>query len=367
MKINYITIILGLIITVSSCKKEEDPIDEDQPDTYTVPSTYNFANVNYSGQTSRMAMLTEMVTLMKTGNTSGVNVDANVLKNMFRNSGNPFSDINLNTSGKKLINKCFYLDTTYYLNYMDSLQMISASSVSGSNGVAGVVVSTTDNTKKYLFNERGIEITQILEKGIMGGVFYYQALAYYLTDDQIGATVDNSSVVSGEGTAMEHHWDEAFGYLGVPIDFPTNTTGIIYWGKYSNTVNAVLGTNNSLMTAFRTGRAAISNNDMTTKFTQRDIIRTTWEKVCAASVIHYYNEAMNNFTDDAIRNHTLSEALAFLRCLKYSPVKLITNLEIVQIEAMIGNNFYNVTINGINNAKDALSTIYNLDSVKDNL
>ena len=365
MTIKYLLLILVLILTVSGCKKEPDIIED--PEEPIAPTTYNFTNVSYSGQTSRMAMLTEMVTLMKTGNTSGVNVDASILKNMFRNSGNPFTDVNLNTSGKQLINKCFYLDTTYYLNYMDSLQSISTSSLAGSNGVAGVVVSTTDNTKKYLFNERGLEITQILEKGIMGGVFYYQALAYYLTDDQIGATVDNSTVVSGEGTAMEHHWDEAFGYLGVSIDFPVNTTGIIYWGKYSNTVNSVLYTNSTLMNAFLLGRFSISEGDMATKFIQRDIIRTTWEKVCAASVIHYYNEALTNFTDDALRNHTLSEALAFLKCLKYSPVKIITNLEIVQIEAMIGNNFYNLTINGINNAKDALSTIYSLDSVKDNL
>lgn len=366
MKIKYIAVFLGIILGVSSCKKDEDPTPP-VDDSYSIPSTYNFTNVNFSGQTTRLAMLTEMSTLMKTGNTSGVSVDASVLKNMFRNSGNPFTDVNLNTSGKKLINKCFYLDTTFFLEYMDTLQDISTSTTPGSNGVAGVVVSTTDNTKKYLFNERGLEITQILEKGIMGGVFYYQAMAYYLTDDQIGATIDNTTVVTGEGTAMEHHWDEAFGYLGVPIDFPTNLTGIVYWGKYSNTIDPVLGTNNSLMTAFRTGRAAISNNDMNTKFAQRDIIRATWEKVCAAAVIHYYNEALDYFTDDALRNHTLSEALAFLRCLKYSPVKLITNLQIVQIEAMIGNNFYNVTVNGINNAKDALSTIYNLDSVKDNL
>jgi hypothetical protein len=106
---------------------------------------------------------------------------------------------------------------------------------------------------------------------------------------------------------------------------------------------------------------------MTVKFTQRDIIRTSLEKVCAAVVIHYYNEALADFADDALRNHTLSEATAFLRSMKYSPVKIITNAEISQIEAMIGNNFYNVTIVGINNAKDALSTIYNLDSVKDNL
>jgi hypothetical protein len=351
---------------VSSCKKEPDPEPIDD-DGIVVPTTYNFTNVNYSGQTMRMSMLSEMSMLMKTANTSGVTVDATVLKNMFRNTGNPFADASLNTSGKKLINKCFYLDTTFYLSYMDSLQSASSSSVAGSNGVAGVVVSSSDNTKKYLFNERGLEITQILEKGIMGGVFYYQALGYYLTDDQIGASVDNSTVVAGEGTAMEHHWDEAFGYLGVPIDFPTNMNGIVYWGKYSNTVNPILNTNQTLMNAFLLGRHSISNGDMGTKFSQRDIIRTTWEKVCAGSVIHYYNEALANFTDDALRNHTLSEALAFLRCLKYSPVKIITNQQISDIEAMIGSNFYNVTINGINNAKDALSNIYNLDSVKDDL
>ena len=110
MTIKYLLLILLLILTVSGCKKEPDIIVD--PEEPIAPTTYNFTNVSYSGQTSRMAMLTEMVTLMKTGNTPGVNVDASILKNMFRNSGNPFTDVNLNTSGKQLINKCFYLDTT---------------------------------------------------------------------------------------------------------------------------------------------------------------------------------------------------------------------------------------------------------------
>jgi hypothetical protein len=366
MKIKYITAILAFISFIASCKREPDPEPIDDGGIV-VPTTYNFTNVNYSGQTQRISMLSEMTTLMKTGNTSGTTVDANVLKNMFRNSGNPFTLSDLNTSGKNLICKCFYLDTTYFLNYMDSLALCSISSVPGSNGTAGVVVSPSDNTKKYLFNERGIEITQLIEKGLMGGVFYYQSLAVYFSDDKIGNHIDNTTVTAGSGTTMEHHWDEGFGYFGAPIDFPTNTTGMVYWAKYSNTVNASLGTNITLMNAFIAGRFAISNGDMTAKFTQRDIIRSNWEKVCAASVIHYYNEALANLTDDAVRNHTLSEALAFLRCLKYSPVKIITNQQISDIEAMIGNNFYNVTINGINNAKDELSTIYNLDSVKDDL
>ncbi len=366
MNINKILIFSLTVSFLASCKKEPDPVPIDDGGLV-IPTTYNFTNVNYSGQTTRMGMLTEMTTVMKTGNTSGTYVDANTLKNMFRNSGNPFANTDYNTSGKKLSNKCFVLDTTYFLSYMDSIETCSMSLVPGSNGVAGVVVSITDNTKKYLFNERGIEITQIIEKGLMGAVFYYQVMDYYLSDDQIGATVDNSTVVIGEGTAMEHHWDEAFGYFGAPVDFPTTTSTAVYWAKYSNTIDAVLGTNGTLMDAFLLGRFSISNDDMTTKFTQRDIIRSTWEKVCAATVIHYYNEALADFSDDALRNHTLSEALAFLRNLKYSPVKIITNQQITDIEALIGTNFYNVTIGGINNAKDALSTIYNLDSVKDNL
>lgn len=366
MNTKYLTLILVLTVAISGCKKDPDPTPPNNSG-YTVPNSYTFSNVNISGQQTRMGMLTEMVTLMKTGNTQGTTVSATTLKNMYRNKFSPFADANFNASTKNLISKTFYLDTTYYLAYIDSLEMASMSILPGTNGVAGVVVSTTDNTKKYLFNERGVEITQLLEKGIMGGVFYYQALAYYLTDDKIGATVDNTTVVPGEGTAMEHHWDEAFGYFGAPIDFPSVTTGMVYWAKYSNTVDVVLGTNNTLMNAFRTGRAAISNNDMTTKFTQRDIIRSNWEKVCAAVVIHYFNESLANISDDALRNHTLSEAIAFLRNLKYSPVKIITNSEISQIEAMIGNNFYNVTAIGINNAKDALSAIYNLDAVKNNL
>ncbi len=367
-KIYLLSLLTISLSIINGCKKEDEPEPEPPTNTgYSVPSTYNFSNVNISGQQERMGMLSEMVTLMKTGNTQGTSVSANTLKNMYRNQNSPFTNVDYNSSSKNLISKTFYLDTTAFLAYMDSLEMASMSLVPGSNGVAGVVVSTTDNTKKYLFNERGVEITQIIEKGLMGAVFYYQSLGYYLTDDKIGSTVDNTTVTPGNGTDMEHHWDEAFGYFGAPLDFPTTTTGMIYWAKYSNTVDAVLGTNNTLMNAFRTGRAAISNNDMNAKFTQRDIIRTNWEKVCAAVVIHYYNEALANIADDALRNHTLSEATAFLRSLKYSPVKIITNTEIEQIEAMIGNNFYNVTISGINNAKDALSTIYNLDAVKNNL
>ena len=62
--------------------------------------------------------------------------------------------------------------------------------------------SKNDNSKSYLFNERGVEPAQIIEKGLMGACFYYQATAEYM--GSVKMDVDNELVNAGEGTEMEH-------------------------------------------------------------------------------------------------------------------------------------------------------------------
>jgi Domain of unknown function (DUF4856) len=332
-----------------------------------LPATYDFENVNYSGQTTRVTMLEEMSAYMKTGNTTGVVLDANVLKNMFSNTGSPFADTALNTSGKQLKNKCFILDQPVFEAYMDSIALASSSLVGGSNGTAGVVVSTTDPSKKYLFGANGFEYAQIIDKGIMSAVFYYQASETYLSESGIGMTVDNVTVVPGEGTAMQHHWDEAFGYFTAPIDFPATLTGLKYWAKYSNTVDPSLGCNDIMMDEFKRGRIAINNNDHTTKDNSALLVKATWDKIIAATAIHYLNEALSNFSDDALRNHNLSECVAFVNGLKYNATRLITLTEIDSVLAYIGSNLYLVSSGDLNLAKDLLSSIYDLDDVKDAL
>ena len=54
---------LGVVLMSTSCKKDDDPVI-DEPD-YTIPTTYNFDNVSYSGQTQRIGMLTEMKAYMR--------------------------------------------------------------------------------------------------------------------------------------------------------------------------------------------------------------------------------------------------------------------------------------------------------------
>lgn len=348
-------ILAGMAATLFAGCKDGDP-------KYDVPTTYNFDNVSYSGQSQRMDMLEEMTEYMETARVSGTTLDAQQLKDMFANQNNPFSF----TSTKQLKDKCFLGDQTLYEQYMDSLAVASASTQPGAQGVAGVA-SSLDGTEHFLLSATGWDYTEMIEKGLMGAVFYYQATGVYLSDTKIGTSVDNETVVDGEGTAMQHHWDEAFGYLGVPKDFPVGTTGLRYWGKAVSERDALLQVGQDLMDAFLLGRAAINNDDHETKAEQVPVIRDNWEKVVAACAIHELNEARSHIGDDALRNHEVSEAVAFIHSLGYNPTKKISDAQIDSLIGSFGTDLYVVTLATIDAARTTLSGIYGLDAIKDQL
>lgn len=376
MKIkSYLPILsVALMITATSCKKdtktpepEPEPTPAPSTPSYTVPAEYNFTNVNYSGQTTRLDMVAEIKTYLSTGNTQGTVLNAQKMKDMYANLNSAFTNSALNAPGKDIKSKVFLSDQPLFETYMDNIAAASQSTVNGSNGTAGVVTSSTDANKKYLCDANGIEWGQVIEKGLMGSLMYYQTTAVYLDASKIGNTVDNTTVVAGQGTNMEHHWDESFGYFGVPVNFPATTTGVRFWGKYCNDRNTLLSTNATIMNAFLKGRAAISNKDYTTRDAQVVIIRNTWEKVIAATIISYVNSTKLKLTDDGIRNHNLSEIKGFLMNLKCNPTKKVTNTDIADIENLLGTNFYNITSGNLDQIKDKLSTIYELDGVKNSL
>jgi hypothetical protein len=163
---------------------------------------------------------------------------------------------------------------------------------------------------------------------------------------------------------MEHHWDEAFGYFGAPIDFPTNTDGIRFWTKYCNKQDANLGgANATIMNAFKKGRAVISQGfDLSMRDEQIQIIRREWERVSARQAVAYFQGAIDNFgTDNAKFLHELSEAYAFVLSLKYVPLdtRVINFTEIEYIlDDNIGDNFWDVEVSDMNAAITSLNSIY---------
>ena len=99
--LTVITLSIISIIIISCKNPKADP----KP-AYSVPATYNFENVNYSGQSQRISMLEELSVEMKKGN-AGEEVSAQTLKEMYANVGGHFNGEGLNASGKQLKDKTF--------------------------------------------------------------------------------------------------------------------------------------------------------------------------------------------------------------------------------------------------------------------
>jgi hypothetical protein len=348
-----------------SCDNDDD---DNQPD-YEIPALYNFENVSYSGQLTRLAMLSEMKAYMGTSKTSGVALDATKLKAMFANDAANAGWSQTYDESKQIKSKTFAQEQEVFDALIDELVEASKSTVAGSEGVSGVIESN-DGAKSYLIGEDGLDHAQLIEKGLMGACFYYQALTVYFGDDRMN--VDNTVVEPGEGTEMEHHWDEAFGYLGVPIDFPSTTSGVVFWGDYAVKREAVLGNSQALMDAMLKGRAAISNDDLITRDEAITEARKEWELVSVASALHYLNVAIDNENDFSIFSHGLSEGIAFVYSLKFNEGKTINNTQIDDLLVLMGGastfdqmNLYNVSIADLQSAKDQLADYYGLASTKD--
>ena len=347
-KFTYSLVAFAFILTFQSCKEPKK--------NYTVPTTYNFSNVDYSGQIIRLSMIDALVDAVKAGNTSGTVLNATILKNMYSNSGNPFGIAALDTSGKQLKNKTFLADQATVETWIDNAATASASGGTGSNGTSGIV---TNGTKSYLVDANGFDFKEGVEKHLQGALIYYQLTAVYLSEDQVGAQVALAD--------RQHHWDESFGYFGVPINYPSNTTGLFHLGEYANDRNALLGNATVVMNDFLKGRAAIDNDDNETVNEQIAIIRDNVERGLAGTAVHYINEALANIGDNAVRSHTLSEGYFLVKSLKYNPTKKVTDAQIATLLGYFGTNFWTTSTSDLQAAKNLLSSIYGFDAVKDQL
>jgi hypothetical protein len=353
MKNILIFTVLSFGVIFSSCKKKKDDPIPTGP-TYVVPTTYNFTDVDYSDDTTRIAMMTAIDGETTKGKTQ--TVSATVLKDMFANQNNQFTNNALNTSGLQVKDHTDVLAQVEAENFMDSIAKASLSyTVTYSDGVAGV--ATAGSGSKYLLAANGIEYRQMLAKLLMGTSLYHQIKNIYLADSSVGNAVDTAT--------MKNNWDHAFGLFGVPVTFPTTLTGLKYLGNYSNQVNAGINSNATVMNAFLTGRAAINNNDLATKEAQKLIIISEIEQILAAAAIHELNasKTTTNISDVAARSHLISEGMGFLLALKYTG----SSISDAQVDSILANfpaNLYNVTPQNIIDAVDQISAIYGLDSVK---
>lgn len=301
---------------VISCSKDDDDFN------YTVPDSYNYSNVEFAEATATVNMWQGFQTYLGRGATRQLSQDTvNFLWNNTNNaftsefiSNLPNTPAQINASGFTLVSKTS--DAADIKALADSMVKVSASyNTAGGEGKPG-----KQGTR--LFNYSGFEFNQGVAKGLMGALVLAKVKQHL--DASVGA--DNNTVVAGKGTAMEHEWDMAFGYVGIPITYDTTKSypgtdvarplGV---GGYFAERGKYIKAGGIVYEAFRKGRAAIAAKDYNARNAAINTIKEYIEKTFAAAC-YYYITHPQAITDKPAQLHELSEGRGFIIALKYRAV-----------------------------------------------
>ena len=115
------------------------------------------------------------------------------------------------------------------------------------------------------------------------------------------------------------------------------------------------------------GRAAISNDVMAVRDAQIAVINAELERLAAGTAIHYLNDAVSDFGDEALRNHELSEAKAFIQALQFIAGTSVPTAEVEHLLEDLGEDYYNVTTATIIEVRDELAALTGLTDKADQL
>lgn len=189
----------------------------------------------------------------------------------------------------------------------------------------------------------GLDYKQITQKFLLGAVAFSQAADKYMDDDKEGQGLLSDNTMAKEGkpfSALEHVWDEGYGYLGGARDyneytdeeivdngyFDSNDDGKIDLGKEINWGAAVNAAKRDLgakvetnftteaFDAFLAGRHLIATAGGALSDVQMDELRghrnaalAAWEKAISATIVHYINDVLQDMGTFGTREYSFTD------------------------------------------------------------
>jgi hypothetical protein len=227
--------------------------------------------------------------------------------------------------------------------------------------------------------ENGWDVSQLVQKFLHGAVSFSQAAGDYLSTDLAetkGLNADNTEVAEAGAnfTALEHHWDEAFGYFGAARDFSqytdeqvkaggsrdTNEDGSISLrseknqGIAVNTAKRDLGAStgdvdfsSTTFEAFVKGRYLLTTRPegyLAIAKAYAVVAIANWEKTIAATVIHYINETITEMqeygsADYSFKQHAKvwSEMKGYGLALQFNPLQFMSLEKFEEFHELVGD------------------------------
>lgn len=389
-KITISALVLGSLFM--SCSSDDD----NGGNQVVAPATYAFTRngattVDFNGQTTRIEMGQELIDGLKDTSKSEADLDG-----MFTNTGDKFSDANLNASTKTLRSKTAASADYFAANTTDA-NAIKAEfdawikeqvdvvfpnwAVDAAAGTAGKIQEAGGGSTRYV-NTKGLELNQAVNKGLIGALMADQMLNNYLSTAVLDAgtnVADNDAGTVAEGkdyTTMEHKWDEAFGYLYGTDNATSPALGAdSFLNKYLARVENdadFAGIAEIVYEAFKLGRAAIIAKDYTLRDQQAEIIREKISEVIGVRAVYYLQQGKANLgTDMASAFHDLSEGFGFIYSLQFTrkPGTSAPYFTKAEVDAYIatllsGNGFWDVTAQTLDTISDEISARFNFTTAQ---
>ena len=377
-----------LLMLTIGCEDEEATDNDTDTMTMETPTEFVFesrfeehageSSGSYSGQVVRNLLVNDIKSLIASnvggGNTATINsMMANDDPNLAIYTGSglntvqtKYHDISTSQLNDRLAAVISYTDPGYGANAQD------------------MITGWVAESEGYSVRPGGLDLGQMTQKVMWGAIAYWQGTSKYMSK-----IPNDDNTMSDDGdpyTAMEHHWDESFGYFGAARDYNTgysddtdrktdpyndsNGDGLIDFKTEYNMGWAVTAAKRDLVDgvsvdydftktifdAYLEGRTLIYNQaPLDEILVQRDIILNTWEKVVAAVSIHYINDTMSDLEalisagdsnlawdnlpesgDGYKYNIHWAEMRAYAHGLIYNDFKLISDADIATVLGYMG-------------------------------
>jgi hypothetical protein len=350
-QIKLISLLLAIALLTLSCKKEET-----RP-ALQIPTTYDGTGFLNNSTTAR-GLVNQLIALTdeaKKGRIEGTVVERSALENLFT-TGNP---------------SLAATATAYYKGRLEGANGWFADLAAASGGTytpgaptgQGGVFGT--GASAYLFDENGLEIEQLVEKGQFAATLYNHLIAIISSGNIDAAKVDQLLAVygatpafanSGSNNVAAENRDRAMANYAARRDKNDGQ------GLYSQTKFQFL----KLQAAVKAGEAYNTERDEAIAE-----IKLLWEKINAATIINYCHSTIAGLSQtsptenqQASALHAYAEAVGFIHGFRTIPQnhKRISDAQIDAILVLL-NAPYNATPTSYKFVTDAVNELPKLTQI----
>jgi hypothetical protein len=309
MNIKNLFLISCISLSILSCQKEEDTTP-----ALVIPATYDATTftANTVPEYELRTNFTNLINEVKKGRIAGTALTASKLKELFETGTN---NVSTNASPALRAEYLLLFNEIEKASNGAAYQFGQNPSITINGGVAG----------GYLFDETGLELEQIIDKGSFGSIFYNKAIA--LLANPTAANLDKVVALYGANPTFPN----------TPTATKTAQPDILMANYGARRTKGTGGLYTEVRDAFIKAQAAIKGG---AKYNaNRDaaiaVIILKWEEINAATVINYLFDVEAKLTAATVTDaskaaamHSYGECVGFLKGFKGAGKKKITDAQI---------------------------------------